>query len=153
MTGGCRAARVPRFTLDRLDHLVLTVRDIDATVGFYTRVLGMEPAAFGQGRRALLFGGSKINLHPYGKEFLPKSAAPTPGSADLCFTTGTPMKDILAQLDAQGVEVEEGPVRRTGARGPLLSVYVRDPDGNLLEIANELGEDPGAAGATGDGVG
>ncbi|MBT2412471.1 VOC family protein [Streptomyces sp. ISL-12] len=127
-----------QFTLDRLDHLVLTVRDIDATVDFYTRALGMEAVTFGEGRRALNFGGSKINLHPYGNEFLPKAAMPTPGSADLCFTTGTPIEKVLAQLDAQGIEVEEGPVQRTGAQGSLRSVYVRDPDGNLLEISNLL---------------
>jgi len=123
--------------IDRLDHLVLTVRDLDATIAFYTRVLGMQAVSFGlQGRKALSFGNQKINLHQAGKEFEPKALKPTPGSADLCFVTTVPLAEVQAHLAAQGVAVEEGPVARTGAVGPITSVYVRDPDGNLIEISN-----------------
>lgn len=121
-----------------LDHLVLTVGDIDRTVAFYTGVLGMEEAVFGAGRRALAFGTAKINLHARGREFEPCADAPTPGSADLCLLTDTPIEDVIRGLTAAGVELVEGPVQRTGATGPILSVYVRDPDGNLLEISNRL---------------
>jgi catechol 2,3-dioxygenase-like lactoylglutathione lyase family enzyme/ketosteroid isomerase-like protein len=132
------------MTLDRLDHLVLTVRDLDATCDFYRRALGMEVVTFGQDRRALRFGAQKLNLHPAGGEFDPKAARPTPGSADLCFLTGAPLDAWLGRLHALGVPVIEGPVRRTGALGPIESIYLRDPDGNLLEIARQLPveEDP-----------
>lgn len=123
-----------------LDHLVLTVADIDAALDFYTRVLGMEARTFGQGRQALCFGKQKINLHQAGREFEPKAARVQPGSADLCFLSDTPLEQIAAHLHACGVEILEGPVRRTGARQPLLSLYLRDPDGNLIEIAKELKE-------------
>jgi catechol 2,3-dioxygenase-like lactoylglutathione lyase family enzyme len=119
-----------------LDHLVLTVTDLDQTAGFYQRVLGMRPVTFGTGRRALEFGTSKINLHQAGQEIIPHAARPTRGSADLCLLTTTPPGEVLAHLDAQHVPVEDGPVRRTGARGPITSIYIRDPDGNLLEIAS-----------------
>lgn len=123
--------------IDRLDHFVLTVRDLDATVEFYTRVLGMELVTFGaQGRKALSFGSQKINLHVAGKEFEPKARTPVPGSADVCFITATPLDEVQAHLAAHGVAVEEGPVPRTGAVGPITSVYIRDPDGNLVEISN-----------------
>ena len=123
--------------IDRLDHFVLTVRDLDATVDFYTRVLGMELVTFGaQGRKALSFGSQKINLHVAGKEFEPKARTPVPGSADVCFITATPIAEVQAHLAAHGVAVEEGPVPRTGAVGPITSVYIRDPDGNLIEISN-----------------
>ncbi|MGI5223927.1 VOC family protein [Actinoallomurus sp. CA-142502] len=121
--------------IDRLDHLVLTVADMDATVEFYVRVLGMEEVAFGEGRRALAFGRSKINLHPAGREYEPKAARPTPGSADLCLITETPIELVAAELAEHGVRIEEGPVARTGAVGPILSVYLRDPDDNLIEIS------------------
>lgn len=121
--------------IDRLDHLVLTVADIDATVDFYVRVLGMEEVVFGAGRRALAFGASKINLHEAGREFEPKAARPTPGSADLCLITEAPLDLVTAELRRHGVAIEEGPVERTGATGPITSVYLRDPDGNLIEIA------------------
>lgn len=127
------------LTLDRLDHLVLTVADIDATCAFYTRVLGMAVETFGAGRTALRFGRQKINLHPAGREFEPKARHPTPGSADLCFITATPLADVQTHLAASGVTVEEGPVNRTGATGPIRSVYIRDPDANLIEIANTIG--------------
>jgi catechol 2,3-dioxygenase-like lactoylglutathione lyase family enzyme len=124
--------------IDSLDHMVLTVRDIDATVSFYLKVLGMETITFGGGRRALSFGEQKINLHQYGKEFEPKAQQPTPGSADLCFLTSVPLTDVLSHLGACGVAVIEGPVQRTGATGPILSVYFRDPDMNLIEVSNRV---------------
>ncbi|HKR76214.1 MAG TPA: VOC family protein [Rhodanobacter sp.] len=119
-----------------LDHLVLTVADVDASCAFYERVLGMRTVTFGAGRKALVFGSQKINLHPHRREFEPKAARPTPGSADLCFVSATPMADVLAHLRECGVEVLEGPVPRTGARGPIVSAYFRDPDGNLVEVCD-----------------
>jgi len=127
--------------IDRIDHLVLTVRDVDETVEFYVRVLGMEPVMFEDGRRALAFGRQKINLHQAGHEFEPKSAIPTPGSADICLVTTGPIEDALAQLAADDVAIEEGPVARTGALGPMTSIYFRDPDGNLIEVASYLPPD------------
>lgn len=126
------------MNITRLDHLVLTVADIEATVAFYTRVLGMTDQIFAGGRRALAFGDQKINLHPAGHEFEPKAGRPTPGAADLCFLTETPLAEIIAELERGQVPVLEGPVRRTGAQGPILSVYFRDPDGNLIEVAHAL---------------
>jgi catechol 2,3-dioxygenase-like lactoylglutathione lyase family enzyme len=128
--------------VDSLDHLVLTVRDLQATIDFYTRALGMTEATFAGRRKALAYGTQKINLHQAGKEFEPKAERPTPGSADLCFLTTTPVEQYAAHLAALGIEVIEGPVARTGAVGPLLSIYLRDPDANLIEIAN-LKEDRG----------
>lgn len=122
--------------IDRLDHLVLTVADIDATVDFYTRVLGMEVVTFNEGRKALRFGTSKINLHQAGHEFEPKAANPAPGTADLCFIAANPLMDVVDTLDREGVRIERGPVSRTGATGTILSVYLRDPDQNLIEISN-----------------
>lgn len=119
-----------------LDHLVLTVRDPDATVRFYCDGLGMELRRFDEGRTALHFGRQKINLHLAGREFEPKAALPTPGAADLCFLFGQPLEVVAARLADLGFPVIEGPVSRTGAQGPILSIYVRDPDGNLIEIAN-----------------
>jgi catechol 2,3-dioxygenase-like lactoylglutathione lyase family enzyme len=122
--------------VNRFDHVVLTVASVDATVDFYTRVLGMSAVTFGGGRQALRFGTSKINLHQAGHEFEPKARRPTPGSADLCFVVDDPIEDVMAQLTAAGVAVEEGPVARTGATGELISCYFRDPDGNLIELSN-----------------
>jgi len=122
--------------IDRLDHLVLTVADVDRTVEFYQRVLGMQPVTFGDGRRALAFGSSKINLHQAGGEFEPKAARPTPGSADLCLISADPLADVCAHLAALAVAIEEGPVAKQGARGTLRSVYCRDPDGSLIEISS-----------------
>ncbi len=122
--------------IERLDHLVLTVADIERTARFYVDVLGMEDQTFGEGRRALRFSGQKINLHQRGQEFEPKAARPTPGSADLCFIASAPIDAVVAHLQALGVIIEEGPVKRTGAISPLMSVYVRDPDGNLIEISD-----------------
>lgn len=121
------------------DHLVLTVADIEATCAFYERVQGMRRVAFGAGRVALQFGRQKINLHQAGREFEPKALRPTPGSADLCFLAALPLDSVLAHLAAAGVAIEEGPVVRNGALGPIRSVYLRDPDGNLLEIAVDEG--------------
>ncbi|HEY3686943.1 MAG TPA: VOC family protein [Streptosporangiaceae bacterium] len=122
--------------IDRLDHLVLTVADLDVSIDFYTRVLGMRAVTFGDGRHALRFGRSKINLHVAGREFEPKAARPTPGSADLCLVTADPPDQVVADLAEHGVAVEEGPVPRTGALGEMTSVYIRDPDANLVEIAH-----------------
>ena len=121
--------------IERLDHLVLTVADIDATVAFYERVLGMRAVRFGEGRVALRFGEQKLNLHQAGRELEPKALRPTPGSADLCFVAGVPLQTIQAALARANVTVEEGPVQRTGALGPIRSLYFRDPDGNLLEVS------------------
>jgi catechol 2,3-dioxygenase-like lactoylglutathione lyase family enzyme len=112
-----------------LDHLVLTVHDLDATVAFYER-LGMRHVVFDGDRHALQFGSQKFNLHLVGHELEPKAARPTAGSADLCF--------LVDDLDVEGLDVVEGPVERTGATGPLLSIYVRDPDGNLVELSTPL---------------
>ncbi len=121
--------------IDRLDHLVLTVRDSTKTCAFYQKVLGMEIATFGNNRKAMLFGDQKINLHESGKELEPKAAQPIPGSADLCFITRDALEDVIAHLQRCQVEIIEGPVQRTGAIGPISSVYFRDPDGNLIELS------------------
>ncbi|HEX4022337.1 MAG TPA: VOC family protein [Acidobacteriaceae bacterium] len=123
------------FELEHLDHLVLTVTNIDATVDFYTEVLGMDMVTF-EGRKALTFGMQKINLHQRGHEFNPKAAHPMPGSSDLCFITTTLLDEVILYLNEQRVHIEEGPVDRTGALGKLRSIYLRDPDQNLIEISN-----------------
>jgi catechol 2,3-dioxygenase-like lactoylglutathione lyase family enzyme len=120
----------------RLDHLVLTVADLERTEAFYSEVLAMRPVVFGAGRRALAFGPHKINLHQAGREYEPKAAHPRPGSADLCLVSSGDIAQVLDHLARCGVEVEEGPVARTGALGSITSVYIRDPDGNLVEIAS-----------------
>ena len=129
--------------IQSLDHLVLTVRDIQVTVGFYTKVLGVKAEEFtpdgGVARQALIFGQQKINLHQSNAEFEPKALVPMPGSADLCFLSDTPLSLWARHLTALGVNIEEGPVQRTGAQGRLKSLYVRDPDGNLIEISNQIG--------------
>lgn len=121
--------------IDRLDHVVLTVRDLDATCDFYSRVLGMRVVTSGPAR-ALHFGRQKINLHQAGKEFEPKALHPTPGSSDLCFITQVPLGEVVEHLRASNVAIVEGPAPRTGALGPMESVYFRDPDGNLIEVSN-----------------
>ena len=126
--------------IDRIDHIVLTVSDIEGTVRFYTDVLGMRAVTFGDGRRALAFGGQKINLHQSGGEFEPKAVRPTPGLADLCLITQTPPGEVLDHLSGCGVEAIEGPVERAGALGPMRSVYFRDPDGNLIEVSGYPGD-------------
>jgi catechol 2,3-dioxygenase-like lactoylglutathione lyase family enzyme len=118
-----------------LDHLALTVRDIEATCAFYESVLGMSVITFGGGRKALGFGSQKINLHQAGKEFEPKAGQPTPGSADLCFLIDSPLADFVTHLRTQNVSLVEGPIQRTGAMGPIRSVYFRDPDANLIEVS------------------
>ncbi len=123
--------------IERLDHLVLTVRDLDASCAFYRDVLGMEVVDSGPAQpRAVRFGAQKINLHQAGREFEPKSERPTPGSGDLCLVTATDVAAVADQLRARGVEVLLGPVGRSGALGPITSVYFRDPDGNLVEVCN-----------------
>ncbi|GHO71877.1 virulence protein [Ktedonobacter sp. SOSP1-52] len=122
--------------VDSLDHLVLTVQDIEATCQFYSNVLGMRVITFAEGRKALQFGSQKINLHPKGKEIDPKAQFPTPGSADLCFLTSIPLEQVIVHLEAWNVPLLLGPVERTGATKSLISLYFRDPDGNLLEISN-----------------
>ncbi|CAL62937.1 Conserved hypothetical protein, putative glyoxalase/bleomycin resistance protein [Herminiimonas arsenicoxydans] len=124
--------------LDSLDHLVLTVKDIDTTADFYQRVLGMSTVVFGEGRKALAFGTQKINLHQQGREFEPKAERPTPGSADLCFLTSVPLDAVAAHFAACNIAILEGPIRRTGATGPIMSLYIRDPDCNLIEVSNQL---------------
>ncbi|MDQ6741369.1 MAG: VOC family protein [Candidatus Dormibacteraeota bacterium] len=119
-----------------LDHLVLTVEDVEATIEFYTRVMGMSVRAFERGRLALRFGSQKINLHEAGREFEPHARRPIPGSSDLCFVTEANLDEWLEHLSAGGVEVVEGPVSRLGALGPMTSIYFRDPDGNLIEVAS-----------------
>ena len=129
-------------TIAAMDHLVLTVADIAATKQFYCEMLGMVAeefeAADGSLRMSLKFGGQKINLHQVGREFEPKARQPLPGSADLCFVTEFPLLDWTERLVGAGLAIEAGPVRRTGATGPLNSIYLRDPDGNLIEISNRL---------------
>jgi catechol 2,3-dioxygenase-like lactoylglutathione lyase family enzyme len=122
--------------IDRLDHLVFTVANIESTCDFYSRVLGMETVTFGAGRKAIQFGQQKINLHQRGHEFEPRAAYPTPGSADLCLITLVPLAQVQAHLRDCGVTVLEGPVRRIGALGAIESVYFRDQDGNLIEVSN-----------------
>jgi len=120
----------------RLDHIVLTVTDIEATCRFYQQVLGMEVVTFAGGRKALNFAQQKINLHQQGKEFEPKAYSPTPGSADICLIAATPLSEVIDHLRLCGVPILEGPIARTGAIGPITSVYFRDPDNNLIEVAN-----------------
>lgn len=127
------------ITIDRLDHLVLTVADIEHSCRFYQRVLGMQIVRFGAGRTALQFGQHKINLHPASAPLAPHAQRPTAGSADLCLITRQAMDAVLAHLRHEGVAVEEGPVPRTGALGPIESVYFRDPDGNLIEVSRYPG--------------
>jgi catechol 2,3-dioxygenase-like lactoylglutathione lyase family enzyme len=126
----------PAMKIARLDHLVLTVADIARTCDFYTRVLGMEVVRFGEGRTALRFGRQKINLHP--ADDIPGLVAhrPTPGSGDLCFIAETPLAEVVAQLESLGVAIVAGPGPRAGAVGTIQSVYIRDPDENLVEISN-----------------
>ena len=126
--------------IDRIDHIVLTVASIERCCDFYRRVLGMQKVTFAQGRVALVFGRQKINLHPAGREYEPHAGAPTPGSADVCFITTTPLDEAMAHVRAEGVEIEKGPVDRTGATGQLRSFYFRDPDLNLIEVSNYVDE-------------
>lgn len=122
--------------IDRIDHLVLTVFDLERTIDFYARVLGMEPVSFAEGRRGLAFGRQKLNLHQAGREFEPKALKPGPGAIDLCFISETPLAQVMEELKRHGVAIIAGPVPKTGALGPMMSVYFRDPDGNLIEVSN-----------------
>ena len=122
--------------IDHLDHLVLTVASIERSCAFYGGVLGMRIEIFAAGRTALRFGQQKINLHEAGREFAPKAAKATPGSADLCFISASPLDQVISHLLACDVTVVAGPVARTGATGPIRSVYIRNPDGNLIELSN-----------------
>lgn len=128
-----------RMTIHHLDHLVLTVNDLDATCAFY-RQLGMEVITFALGRTALRFGDQKINLHPAAAPISPHAARPVSGSADLCFIVKGGLVEVVAYLQACGIAIVEGPVQRTGATGPIVSVYCRDPDGNLIELSVPLFE-------------
>lgn len=121
--------------IDRIDHLVLTVRSIEGSCAFYSRALGMDVVTFGAGRTALAFGAQKINLHQAGHEFEPKAGHPVPGSADICLISAAPLSEVIAHLARCAVPIIEGPVRRTGATGPIRSVYLRDPDHNLIEVS------------------
>ncbi|PSJ47713.1 VOC family virulence protein [Zobellella endophytica] len=125
--------------IDRLDHLVLTTADEAACIGFYVELLGMGLECFGQGRKALRFGNQKINLHLKGKEFEPKAHTPVPGALDLCFIADRPLDEVIRLLREKGANIIEGPVMRTGATGPIRSIYLRDPDLNLVEIAEPAG--------------
>ncbi len=122
--------------IKNIDHLVLTVADINKTIDFYTNILGFEVVTFGDNRKALTFGNQKINLHQKEKEFEPKAEHPTTGSADLCFISETDVDDVLEELKHKNIEIIEGVVERTGAIGKIKSVYFRDPDLNLIEISN-----------------
>ena len=123
--------------IDHLDHFVLTTACTEQCIDFYTRVLGMKFERFGQGRMELKFGNQKINLHEKGKEFEPKATVAVPGALDVCFIAAVPLDEVIAQLAAGGVAIIEGPVMKTGATGSIRSVYVRDPDGNLVEISEQ----------------
>jgi catechol 2,3-dioxygenase-like lactoylglutathione lyase family enzyme len=120
-----------------VDHIVLTTADLDRCLDFYTRVLGMAVERYGQGRIALRFGDHKFNVHPPGFDAGIRARVPTPGSLDLCFLADRPLDEVMAHLRCEGVPIEEGPIVRTGARFPIRSVYVRDPDGNLVEISEK----------------
>ena len=122
--------------IDSIDHVVFTVKDISATCNFYTKVLGMEVVTFGQGRKALAFGSQKINLQQLGRESTLVADKPTSGSADICFVTSVHVSEVIAHLNSCGVRLVGGPVQRDGARGPMTSVYFRDPDLNLVEVSN-----------------
>lgn len=124
--------------ISHLDHLVLTVKDLDVTVDFYQKVLGMELIKFGNGRLALSFGEQKINLHQSGSEFEPKAECVQIGSADLCFVSKTELAIAKLHIEKQGIKIIDGPVARTGALGKMVSIYIRDPDGNLIEVSNYL---------------
>jgi catechol 2,3-dioxygenase-like lactoylglutathione lyase family enzyme len=122
--------------IDRIDHIVMTVKSIDVTCTFYERVLGMQRLTFAGGRYALAFGRQKINLHEAGREFEPKAHVAAPGTLDLCLITTTPLGEVIEHLARCDVAIIEGPVSKTGATGPIRSVYFRDPDQNLIEVSN-----------------
>jgi catechol 2,3-dioxygenase-like lactoylglutathione lyase family enzyme len=125
------------MNLEKIDHLVLTVADVERSCHFYCDVLGMGRVMFGENRTALHFGDYKINLHPIDWDYYLKAGKPSAGSADLCFIVGEDVRALITSFQGLGVEVIEGPIERTGAIGDLVSIYVRDPDGNLIELANQ----------------
>ena len=127
--------------INRIDHLVLTVADIERTVDFYQRVLAMQRIEFAGGRIALRCGAQKINLHQLGSEFEPKAQQVKAGSADLCLIADTPINEALEHIRQQGVDIIDGPIQRSGANGAIVSLYLRDPDGNLIEISNYLNDE------------
>ncbi len=122
--------------IDSIDHVVFTVKDIDATCKFYAQVLGMEVVTFGENRKALSFGSQKINLQQLGRESTLIADKPTAGSADVCFVTSVTVADVIAHLKSCGVNLIAGPIERNGARGQMMSIYFRDPDMNLIEVSN-----------------
>lgn len=124
--------------IQQLDHLVLTVRNIQTSIDFYTQVLGMQAIIFSNNRKALKFGQQKINLHLAGSEFSPHANQPCPGSADLCFITNSPIENIQKELEEKNITIESGPMERSGATHKLISIYIRDPDNNLIELSNEI---------------
>ncbi|XP_020935364.1 glyoxalase domain-containing protein 5 [Sus scrofa] len=124
--------------IHRLDHIVMTVKNIKDTTTFYSKILGMEVVTFKGDRKALCFGDQKFNLHEMGKEFEPKAACPVPGSLDICLITEVPLEEVVQHLKACDVPIEEGPVLRTGAKGPIMSIYFRDPDRNLIEVSSYM---------------
>ena len=124
--------------IERIDHIVFTVKDVAETCHFYQQVLQMDIETFGEGRKALRFGSQKINLHQFGNEFEPKAAAPAPGTQDICLITRKPLDEVIQHLENCGIKIEDGPIQRTGATGAILSVYFRDPDNNLIEVSNYL---------------
>ena len=124
------------ITISHLDHIVLTVANIEVTCKFYSRILGMKSIKFGSNRHALMFGKQKINLHPARSGYDPKARMPTPGSGDLCFISETPINDVISHLNFHKIEIIEGPIEKTGALGSIVSVYFYDPDGNLVEVSN-----------------
>ncbi|XP_008067884.1 glyoxalase domain-containing protein 5 [Carlito syrichta] len=128
----------PPCLIRRLDHIVMTVKSINDTAMFYSKILGMEVTTFKKDRKALCFGDQKFNLHEVGKEFEPKAAHPVPGSLDICLITEVPLEEMIQHLKACDVPIEEGPVPRTGAKGPIMSIYFRDPDRNLIEVSNYI---------------
>ena len=129
----------PLLEIDRIDHFVLTVSDVERTCEFYKDVLGVEAITFSGGRRALWFGEQKINLHQSGREFEPRAAHPAPGAADFCLITRASLDEVVRRLDSNNVEIVEGPMPKEGALGTMNSVYFRDPDGNLIEVSNYSG--------------
>ena len=130
--------KTPGIKVLGLDHLVLTVADIAASKAFYRRVLGMTPVSFAEGRHAVHFGAQKINLHEPGRDPRLEARVQLPGTGDLCFIVETPIAEVVRHLEAEGVALVDGPVEKVGATGPILSVYFRDPDGNLIELSNPI---------------
>ena len=121
--------------ITHLDHLVLTVEDVEASCAFYTRIFDIKEVTFGNERKAVVFGDQKINFHQQGRELEPKALHPTPGSGDLCFITTDSLADVVRHIRDCEVEILEGPIKRTGALGSMMSIYIRDPDQNLIEVA------------------